>query len=59
VNRHERSELYQMIRNIMREDLINNLHARAEAMLLLERLPEDSEKAMYFRRKLHNRINML
>ena len=52
-----RAVLYRSIRNVLREDLLNNPHAREEAIGFLQMLPDDSEKSMYFRRKLDERIN--
>jgi hypothetical protein len=55
--RETRVTLFRSIRNLLREDLLNNPHAREEALSLFRMLPEDSEKSMYFRRKLDERIN--
>ena len=57
MHRSERSELYDNIRSVLREDVLNDPNARTEAIRLFNLLPEDSEKSMYFRRKIHNRAH--
>jgi hypothetical protein len=55
MDRHERSVLYNRIRVLLRGDILHHPELHAEAMRLIEVLPEDSEKAMYFRRTLYRR----